>query len=348
MALKLVWDNPNVVATNIAIYRGDAPLDFSTGTPTPLTVLSNGEKSWIDDTAQVGRTYYYVLGARTANDEVRSGNQKILVADNRGVGPSVLQYGDDNLGYFGSVLNADFVNYTHIAAAAATPITATTWNPTWHKFIRNGKIIYVPDSYIPFFTTWQLIYQAGFVFGIDAVAPPGHSVTGLTPTNQLRVIEFKGQRYKIRLMRGWDDAPIADFNPAKITSTEHDIIVGAKNNEYNDFLYGLNYFVPLLQRSENFASYDPSNWLMPSYSGNYINDNAIRESNRGRLMMQERVNGAGAASANVLTRGVRPTGYATGPAYTKAYLSYISMMPGNGELLWVPVLELIEDVIVTV
>ncbi len=40
----------------------------------------------------------------------------------------------------------------------------------------------------------QVVYHAGFAYGIDATGPDGINLAGLTPTNQLRVIDFKGQK----------------------------------------------------------------------------------------------------------------------------------------------------------
>ncbi|ANZ48453.1 putative virion structural protein [Erwinia phage vB_EamM_Caitlin] len=342
MSLKLSWDNANVVPNSVAIYRGDAELNTA-ALPAPLVVLTNGEKTWTDQTAEFGKTYYYILGTRTDVDEVFTANQKILVADNRGVGPSVLKFGDDNLGYYGTVLGADFVGYGHLQAVSAVALAAAAWNPAWHKFVRNGKIIYVPDSFVPQFFTWQQIYQAGFVYGIDATGPAGVNLTGLTPTNQKRVIDFKGQKYMVRLMRGWGDEDLSTFVSTQMTSNDHDVTANAKNNEFNDFIYSLSSFVPLRQRTENFAENILDKWLNAPYNAGYNDSNQVRESNRGRIMCQERQNPGSGVATPVLIRGLRATAYASLPSYAKGNLSYCAMMGGTQELMWVPVLELIED-----
>jgi hypothetical protein len=346
MSLKLNWTNPNVVANSIAIYRGDAELNSAT-LPSPIVVLTNGETTYIDLTADFGKTYYYMFGTRTANDEVFSANQKILVADNRGVGPSTLKFGDDSLGYYGAVLSADFVAYPDIQSVAAAAIPSYLWNPAWHKFIRNGKVIYVPDSTPNAYFTYQQIYQAGFVYGINANAPDNVSITGFTPTNQMRVIEFKGQRYKVRLMRGLNDNPLDQYLATAITNANHDLFTDPKNNEYNDFMYALQSFVPLLQRTENYVEGTLDSYLGGPYNAGYNNGNLATETARGRIMCQERLVTATSATANVLTRGVRATDYASTPSYSKAHLSQIAERPANVELRWVPVLELIDGTTVT-
>ncbi|QVW28672.1 putative virion structural protein [Erwinia phage pEa_SNUABM_8] len=344
MSLKLTWANPNVVANSVAIYRGDAELNTA-ALPTPLVVLTGGETTWTDLTADFGKTYYYVLGTRTQYDEVFTANQKILVVDNRGAGPSVLKYGDDNLGYYGSVLGADFVGYGDFQAVAAVAMSNLAWSPSWHKFVRNGKIIYVPDSVPPDFWTWQQIYQFGFMYGIDANYPPGLTFTGLTATNQNRIIDFKGQKYRVRTIRGWSDDPLSQFVSTVVTNNESDAAaVLIKNNEFSDFIYALMAYVPLKQRTENYAENpDPGTYVGVAYNAGFNSDNQTLEMNRGRVLCQER--DPGAVTASMLTRGLRATGYSSVPGWNKANLTYIQNRPVNTQARWLPVLELIDSVV---
>ncbi|ANZ48731.1 putative virion structural protein [Erwinia phage vB_EamM_ChrisDB] len=343
MALKLTWANPNVVANSIAIYRGDAELNPA-ALPTPLVVLTNGETTWTDATADYGKTFYYILGTRTANDEVLTASQKILVADNRGIGPSILKFGDDNLGYYGTVLSSDFVGFPDLQAVAAVTMSTLTWNPVWHKFVRNGKIIYVPDGVPPDFYTWQQIYQFGFMYGIDANYPPGLTLTGLTPTNQNRIIDFKGQKYRVRTIRGWSDDPVSQYVSTVVNGTESDAAALAiKNNEFSDFIYALMTYVPLKQRTENYVeTADPGLYVGGAMNAGFNQDTQILEMNRGRVLCQER--DTGGVTANMLTRGLRPVGYSSVPGWTKANLTYIQSRPANVQARWLPVLELIDSV----
>jgi len=344
MSLKLVWTNPNLVATRVRIYRKDTDFD-SSSLPAPSVELTNGETSWIDESAVDGNTYYYVLGSKTDNDEVFTASQKILVADNRGIGPSVLKYGDASIGYFGEVLAADFVNSSVIMAAAASTsgLSVPVIQPTWYKFIRNNKIIYVPDQFFSTGAAFASLYNAGFVYGVDGPGPTGYPTVGLSgPVNQLRTFDFQGQRYKIRMMRGWSDGPITDVANYVTTNTgNHDTVPEAVPNEYNDFLYALCKFVPLKQRTENYNNQSPDKWLATPIS-TYDNGTYNSWLAQFRIGVQER-----AANGNVLTRGQRAITLNAnqGSPSTKANLSAINYGAAAVANMWVPVLELVEQTV---
>lgn len=338
MSLKLTWTNLNVVPTRVRIYRKDTDFD-SSSLPAPLVELTNGETSWIDTTAQDGSTYYYVLGSKTDNDEVFTASQRILVADNRGIGSSIIQYGDSSLGFMDEILSADFVNNSTILAAALTTngLPSALVQPTWYKFIRNNKIIYVPDRVFGV-ASYMSLYNAGFVFGVDGV---GVTPPSATPVNQLRTFDFKGQKYKIRLMRGWGDGSILDLDKWAGTDANHDAMAIAEANEYNDFLYSMCKFVPLKQRTPNWNNLSPDGWLyspVSSYDASTINSWRLTY----RVVCQERK-----SNGLVCLRGLRectPNQNAGNPT-SKGNLTAI--YAGNNTVTnnWVPVLELVEQTV---
>ncbi|QOC54611.1 putative virion structural protein [Salmonella phage pSal-SNUABM-04] len=343
MALRLKWDNPNVVTTKTTIYRGDAPLD-NANLPAPLVTLEAGINEWVDNDAKFGNTYYYILGSKTAVDEVLTPNQKILVADNRGVGGSTLILGDDSLGYYGQVLSSDFVNSTHILAAAATTsgLPGSTVTPVWNKFIRKGKIIYVPDRTFGS-AAWTQLYQAGLVYGVDANGPADATLTGLTLVNQNRVIDFKGSKYKIRCLRGITDRPLTlDIWNAQKANQEQ--LAVAEDNEFNDLVYPLMWPVPLkYQRLPNIAEDAPDAFLGTPWNA-YDSTTANNLTLTNRILCQERIPNANAAASGVCTRGVRSAVYGANPApYSADYLSAMQYNAGNMGCIWMPVLELVED-----
>lgn len=346
MAMKLKWDNANVVANSIKIYRGDAPLD-SKNLPAPLVNLTNGENEWIDPTAEFGNTYYYIFGTKTENDEVFTPNQMFLVGDNRGVGPNVLQAGNDALGYYGQVLASDFVNSAHIYAVAATMagLPNQAINPTWYKFIRNGKIIYIPSQNFGF-ATWAALYQAGFVYGTKGNGPDGVGLTGLTPTVQERIINFKSQKYKVRLMKGGFDRDVftaAEFQ-ALISANDMDTYAAAETNEFTDLFYPLSAFVPNLQRLPNVEEIALDGWLYSPYNASYNSSSQITETARGRIWVQERHPTTASNAASAIVRGLRPVAYSTTPTFSRANLTAITGTAGTSQGIWVPVLELIDEI----
>lgn len=320
MALKLSWRNPNTATTKTTVYRGDTPLDTK-ALPDPLATLNEGVSEWVDDTAVYGRTYYYVLGSKTDADEVFTPPQKITVSDNRGVGGSVLLAGDDNLGYYGLVNSADFVNSNHIlgvALNAGAGLPTAPVIPNWHKMVRDGKFIYVPDRNFGF-TTWASLYSAGFVFGVDG---PGDGVpTGdVTPTNQLRIIEFKGYQYKVRLLNG--------------------VVVNGVC-EYNDLVYPIVSPVPMdTQRSPNFYEGNLDLILGTPLASGGSATNTL-ESNRGWLWMQGWAVGDVDGKNYPVQRGHRSVSLRSPPANTDTNLASATSDTVSASGIWFPVLELI-------
>lgn len=342
MALKLKWDDNNVIPTATRIYRGDSELNTA-ALPAPLVELADGVTEWVDPEAEFGKTYYYVFGSKTDNDEVFTPNQKLLVADNRGVGPSVLQAGSDVLGYYGKVLSADFVNSSHIIAAGAKALSNPNVTPSWHKFVRNGKVLYVPDQSFGF-TTYNDLYAAGFVFGTDSAGPEWANVAGLTPVNQQRVIEFKGNRYIVRLMKGFADDGITLDEWTALSGKDMDSYTDPQPNEFNDLLYPLVLWVPLYQRLPNIENNDPNPWLYNPYNAGYNTGNQSTEIARGRILCQERYPTGSAAANSVLTRGQRATAYSSTPSYSRGNITAVTANAGNAQGIWLPVLELLDDV----
>lgn len=343
MALRLKWDNPNVVTTKTTIYRGDAPLD-NANLPAPLVTLEAGVKEWVDNDAKFGNTYYYILGSKTDVDEVLTPNQKILVADNRGVGPSTLVLGDDSLGFFGQVLSSDFVNSTHILAASANPtgLPSGTYTPTWNKFIRKGKIIYVPDRTFGV-CAWTAIYNSGLVYGVDSTGPADANLTGLTPTNQKSIIDFKGFKYKVRLLRGITDRPLtADIWNAQKGNQEQ--LTVAEDNEFNDLMYPLMWPVPVkYQRLPNIFEDAPDAYLGAPWNA-YDSTTANNLTLTNRIWCQERNPAANAATSTICVRAVRSAVYgATSYPYTADHLSAMQFNTANLSCYWLPVLELVEE-----
>ncbi|QXO09870.1 hypothetical protein pEaSNUABM38_00148 [Erwinia phage pEa_SNUABM_38] len=334
MALKLKWKNNNVVANTVKIYRGDAKLDPA-NLPAPLVTLTNGETSWVDDTAVYGKKYFYILAVVTENDVIPTANQEILVADNRGVGPSTLLYGDDNLGYFGQVLPSDFVTNLDVVAAAVPGqnLPSTLIQTPWYKFVRKGRVIYVPSASFGQ-VTYNQLYAAGLVYGVNSNGPAEANLGGLTPVNQYRPIEFKSQKYIPRLMRGWSDKPQNSFDGWDFaTEFLPDSTAYAKVNEFNDFMFGVVNFVPEVQRSETFVEGNMDAFVgAAGRSYGASNEHII-----GRILCQER----NTANVNVLARMRRNFGYGSGgAAHDKSFLQAGNAQSPVQGTQWVPVLEL--------
>jgi hypothetical protein len=312
---KLTWTNPNgATPITVNIYRGSAPLDRNNLT-SPIVSLTAGETTYTDNTAVRGQTYYYVFETISASDRTVSQNYAITVVPRRGAGPNVLQVGDYNYGYFGSIVSASFINATALRTAVNFALgTVVNAAPKWHKYARNGKVIYVPETPLVSNTiSWKQLYDAGLVFGTGDNGPYNAGANVL----QNAQVTIGPDTYRVRLMRGYND----DYNvfPASATVAEP---VETFTCEWDDFVYPLCSLVPTAQRMANRASLTTGQLVGV---GGYT------------VAVQEKVTNAGNTIA--LYRGVSSAAR-TGIAQ-RSSVSY-----STATLAWWPVLELIEPAVV--
>lgn len=323
MFIDLSWTDLNSVATKLEIYRGDTPLDRENLPATPIVTLSNGETSYRDETdILLGKTYHYVFVSSTATDRVVSQNYTVRAVTRRGPGPQSLKQGDNTLGYFGALQSGEFINgadFVDLCGIKAFAPTIGIINPfpLWHKFVRNNKIIIVPEGPLANSVSYQQIYNAGMVFGTDDNgALPANS--GLsTLTKQSAMITIGKDMFRIRLMRGMTDGPVTDF----IT------IVGSPT-EWSDLVYPMAHPVPANQRLENLY-----------INGRPTYDICGARASTGFSFVQEL---AAASVTNVRGQSINADDTASD---TTQYVSYRGDYGVNNAVtsaFWFPVLELIE------
>jgi len=245
MNLKHLWTNINTVPVTIKIYRADTPID-PLALPSPLVTLSAGEVTWTDPDAVRGRYYYYMFETTSANDRVLTPNYRIQAVPRLGPGPSELKYGDYNYGYFGTIPSSELINTANLRTAVNFSAGAgTNVSPVWHKYARNGKIFFVPNTCLGQSVQWSQIYNAGLVFG---VAGPGDHRNGLSPIDQYKTVTIGPDTFIVRLMKGYSD------DVTRIVPTGAVDEPAEYSNEWNDFIYPLGKFVPPAQRLVNVAS----------------------------------------------------------------------------------------------
>jgi hypothetical protein len=307
---KLSWTNPNgATPITVNIYRGTAPLDRS-NLSGALVSLTAGETTWTDNTALRGTTYYYVFETISATDRVVSPNYQIVTVPRRGAGPNVLQAGDYNYGYFGTISSASFINGPALKAAVNLGVgTIVSASPRWHKYARNGKVIFVPEGPLTAATvSWQALYNAGLVFGSNDNGPYNAGAN----VNQNVQVTIGADTYRVRLMRGYND-DYSTFPPATTVAEP----VETFTCEWDDFVYPMSVFVPTVQRMANRA-----NLANATLYGGSSYTVAVQE----KTVSGAAVNNLYRGLANAIRTGITNRGsisYATG-------------------LSWWPVLELIE------
>lgn len=216
MSLLLKWTNRNTQPVITVIYRSDTAFD-STTLPAPAVTLSNQETQWLDPTAVVGQSYYYMWATydmgRTAVEY--SAPTLIQALPRRGAGPNQLAMGNEDRGYYGSIASTDMPSYAAIMLqgnAGPTPPAALNPTATWRKIAYKGKVLFVPS--LPSCTaTFWLMLQLGFAYGnTDLTKLPTSTIPhdGTYPQNK-RIV-FNGDTYLIRLMRGNSDDGLTPLN----------------------------------------------------------------------------------------------------------------------------------------
>lgn len=314
---KLTWTNPNgATPITVNIYRGTAPLDRA-NLSGALVSLTAGETTWTDNTALRGTTYYYVFETISDTDRTVSPNYQIVTVPRRGAGPNTLKAGDYNYGYFGSIASASFININALRTALNF-LSGTVQNvsPKWHKFARNGKVMYIPEQAPVLGVSYQQLYNAGLVFGSNDNGPYN---AGGANVNQNAQITIGADTYRVRLMRGYND----DYNVFPPTTNVAEP-AETFTCEYDDFMYPISVWVPAAQRMANQANVS----LAGQGFGGTI-------TNYGILVQEKCTSGA---STIVLCRGSGIT--ATRDGLTRRMVTPNAQTATNP--IWWPVLELIE------
>uniref|UniRef100_A0AB39CDC2 Virion structural protein n=1 Tax=Pseudomonas phage RVTF4 TaxID=3236931 RepID=A0AB39CDC2_9VIRU len=314
MNLELIWENKNSIPVTTEIYRGDAPLDRE-NLGTPLVTLTEQETRWVDQSVDRSKLYYYVFVTITENDRNVSQNYPMRAVPRRGPGPTDVVMGDMNLGYFGTIQQSMFIGAERLAGHCGFPAVGPTYNfagvTHWHKFIRNGKVLFVPNQVISISAiTAKMIYEAGCTYGTDDNGP--QVPPNCTPTPQTKRITIGPDTFRIRVARGWGDDPSIPM-PGGIVATPEG------KSEWSDLVYPQFIVVPPDQTLPNINTID-------TVTGLGINATS------------------GAVCQEVLTATtimVRGSAYVLTQRQSPMYCA--PKTPTDNAVAWYPVLELVED-----
>lgn len=314
MYTKLKWDNSNGAnPVTVKIYRSNTDIDRNNlAALTPIATLTGGELEYNDTTVVQGQLYYYAFETSNANDKSVSQVYPIRAVPRRGPGNSQLLVGDYNYGYFGSIPSNQFINTIELRNAVG--LTAGNVNngnltPKWHKFARNGKILMIPEGYLVSTITWKQLYDAGLVYGVDG---PGFGNAGVD-VNQKRQVTIGADTFWVRLMRGYNDDP-AVYPPTGSVVPEPN---EGFTCEWDDLVYPLCVYCPVVQRMANVGSFTPA---------------ALIGSSQGIWVQEKTVNAAGTSAVSRGTAVASRAGVASRSVFTY----------GTNTPYWWPVLELID------
>lgn len=132
-----------------------------------------------DDTAiEAGVTYYYAVKITLNTNSVWSPLFNINSVRSRGPGSSEIIRGDSRLGYMGTVPAPMLPSVYEIVDSTKTYSGAPRL--PWHKFIRKGKIIFVP-TWAPSGTTSVTASVISESIGVDNGIDWGVDVSSFWP-----------------------------------------------------------------------------------------------------------------------------------------------------------------------
>jgi hypothetical protein len=152
---------------------------------------------------------------------------------NSGPGSKNLLYGNEQLGYFGTLTPAELVTLGKLRSLFNFFNGNDEGAPyTWVKMFYKGKVLYFPTNTLAYNLSWNQLYNAGLVYGVDS---NGNYPTA-TPTNQFKILNVGTDVLKVRLFA-------ADSNPDPTSSGSQQLLTGAGANisgsEFVQLIYAL-------------------------------------------------------------------------------------------------------------
>lgn len=191
MSIKISWQNRNERATTIEIYRSAEKMDMLALPPAIATVAGDIDPpEYADEVPKPGESFYYMTATvdTATGAKVLSRQVQYTATQHRGPGPQELIYGDENFGFYGSVLTAELAVLTALYPWA-TEVTNTQYR--WYKFVRNNKIIYCTDRPYGVPVGQTNVLSAKFRSGVPADKRAPVTRPGLYNDNILKINNFK-------------------------------------------------------------------------------------------------------------------------------------------------------------
>jgi hypothetical protein len=167
MSIRLTWRGDNAaIADNIIIYRDTVPI-LAEALPAPLATLAGNAVTYDDTDVVRGTLYYYRIAAVKDTNVMLTDNQLHGYFPDSGPGPQKIIRGDWKRGYFGRIAVADFLSITDVKTLSGFSTGTFQTDATltyWLKFVIDGKILFMPGTYMCSNISWKNLYDAGFVY----------------------------------------------------------------------------------------------------------------------------------------------------------------------------------------
>ena len=230
-----------------------------------------------------------------------------------GPGSKNLLYGNEQLGYFGSVAQADMVNAGKIRSLFNFYAGVDDSNVfVWHKMFYKGRVLFIPSQTLAYNLSWNQLYNAGLVYGVDG---NGYAPTA-TPTNQFKILNVGTDVLKIRLLS-------ADSNPDPTTFVSQQLLTSGPANvtgsEWVSLVYALIQNAPV--------GYSGPKWSL-------ISPNSFAWGGR-KVHTQRTINNSPSSAQHV----DNVYSYASPKTEANYWLPVLELIPGN-ELPLLPYIDL--------
>lgn len=201
MIIKLDFVNRNKNDEGTRVYRDTKPITTTEGL-TPIATLEAGASTFSDNTAIQGVYYHYAFETFTGDSSILSRSTPVLATPYTGPGSQTMLVGDYDRGYYGEVPFPDFITPDEVCVqmGITTPFTHAAFS--WLKFAHQGKILFIPQNSV-IIQTWNALYAAGLIFGVEGPGSIGTSTT--TPVDQNKRIVIDGDEFIVRTMKGLPD-----------------------------------------------------------------------------------------------------------------------------------------------
>ncbi len=224
MPLQLNWVNRNTGEDGTRIYRAQTPMDLA-ALPEPLVSLAPGITTYLDETIERNKVYHYLFETFKGQDRAFSKEQILGVYPDTGPGPQTLLRGDFKHGYFGIVSQSELFTAAELTSLVSAPGSQYGGAIEWLKFAIDGKILFVANKIVNHSMSWDQLYNAGLVYGVDG---PGPFNSGIE-VNQMKTVNKGDSTFIVRLMTGTDDPATVRPTAGRPTS----------NSEWNRVFYPL-------------------------------------------------------------------------------------------------------------
>lgn len=218
MAVTLNWGAANAaLAESINIYRSTTPIDVA-NPPAALANIAGNLSSYQDTTAVRNTLYYYMVGHVRLGQELMSPVLTYGHYPDSGPGPQSLIRGDWTLGYFGTCTPAQMFTPTTLNAQVPIPgtLASDASITAWHKFIRKGKILFIPNSFFTSAVQPYQLYNAGLLFGTNDNGSFPFTISSTTlngytaPANQYKVATQGAYQFIVRTIKA-SDKPTSSY-----------------------------------------------------------------------------------------------------------------------------------------